>query len=208
MTLRALVLTALPAVGLVGCDHHEAAELSARDQGVQQALLVAELETRLADRFSEDARVGLDKMELCLKRFAHTRRAANADAMVELLESEHSAILEVLQAEELHTLGIDLVDEDGKAVERLELEIEYNKGQLEYAWDQHSLEVLRHYAVKPDLKAQLWCESDEPPRGWSPRTPPPLAEGARKVHLNDVLQRGRLKVKMGLTSAGRLVPEG
>ena len=200
----ALPLVGMLALGLASCDG--SAQAASPEQ--RQALLVAELESRLADRFAEDARVGLDKMELCLKRFAHGRRAANADKLVQLLDEEHDALLEVLQAEELHTLGLDLVDERGKAVERLELEVAYHEGQLEYEWDADSLEVLRRYAVQPDLRAELWVESVEPPRGWTPRTPPPLARGARQIQLGEVLQRGRLRVRMGLTSAGRAVPEG
>lgn len=211
MTARTLQV-ALLAIGpiLAGCGRATLSADSGSElgSGGSRALLVAELESRLGDRFAEDARVGLDKMELCLKRFAHGRRASNADGLVELLEREHSALLEVLQAEELHGLGVDLIDANGKAVERLELEIQYEGGQLEYAWDADSLEVLRRYAVRPDLRAELWAESEAPPRGWSPRRTPAMAEGARQVTLGEVFQRGRLRVRMGLTTAGRAVPEG
>jgi hypothetical protein len=212
MTARAMQVTLL-ALGpiLLGCERAmlPADSPGPRSPGIgSQALLVAELEARLGDRFAADARAGLDKMELCLKRFAHGREASNAGGLVSQLEREHSALLEVLQAEELHGLGVDLINSQGRAVERLELEIEYQAGRLEYAWDADALEVLRRYAVRPGLRAELWALSDNPPRGWTPHTPPPLAEGARQVHLGEVLQRGRLRVRMGLTSAGRAVPEG
>ncbi len=205
MTVRALffVLAALPVAGLTGCDVQPV-----QGKANSRALLVAELENRLAGRFAEDARAGLDKMELCLKRFAHTRSAQNADALVEVLEREHDALLEVLQAEELRLLGVDLINPEGEAVERLELEVVYEQGQLEYAWNADALEVLHRIAVRPDLRAELWCESESPPRGWAARTSPPLARGARHHSLGEVLQRGRLRVRMGLTSAGRLIPEG
>lgn len=211
--LLAVLLVAVSSGCGVEMDFRTAeAETQRAHEAEQGMLLVAEVDTqlgsRLAERRAEDARVALDKIEAVLKEYPRERRAGNADDFVKLLDDNHGPILEVLQSEDLHLLGIDLVNDRGEAVERLELEMSYEDGQLVHDWDKGCLRDLRRIGIERGLRARLWCESDITPRGWGPRTPPPLAEGARPVSFGEVLTRGHLRVRMEVTSAGLEIPEG